>query len=334
MLVAAAADRNHIKYNQPRRGDMLVDAVEVKKDILWRVYLSFIGIVVLSLLVMGRAVYIQQFQGHYWRSKSDSMHTRMMPLPSERGTIYSEDGNMLSMSVPYFDIYIDFAADGLREKNGKRFTEYADSLSRALSAYFGDKKASEYKRELQAGYRKKDRYYELKKNLTFEQYKALRSFPLVNQGRNKSGFIAEVRSKRLNPFGLLANRTIGLSRAYKDDEGKMVSQNVGLEKTYDSLLKGESGQRLVRFISGGAFVPVEGSETDPENGRDIITTIDVNAQDITENALLKSMVENEAEHGTCILMEVATGKIKALANLGRRPDGSYWEDYNYALRST
>jgi cell division protein FtsI (penicillin-binding protein 3) len=308
--------------------------VEVKKDILWRVYLGFIGMVVLSVLVMGRAVYIQQFQGHYWRSKSDSMHTRLMPLQADRGTIYSEDGNMLSMSVPYFDIYIDFGADGLREKDGKRFKECLDSLSRSLAVFFGDKKAADYKKDLQAGYRKKDRYYELRKNLTFAEYKTLRGFPLVNQGRNKSGFIAEVKSKRLNPFGLLANRTIGLSRAYLNNEGKTVSQNVGLEKTYDSLLKGVSGQRLVRFISGGAFVPVEGSETDPENGRDIITTLDVNTQDIAENALLKAMLENEAEHGTCIVMEVATGKIKALANLGRRPDGSYWEDYNYALRST
>lgn len=308
--------------------------MEVKKDILWRVYLGFIGIVVLSVLVLGRAVYIQQFQGHYWRSKSDSMHTRLMPLQADRGTIYSEDGNMLSMSVPYFDIYIDFGADGLREKNGKRFITCVDSLSRSLAAFFGDKKAAAYKRELEEGYRKKDRYYELRKNLTFAQYKTLRGFPLVNQGRNKSGFIAEVKSKRLNPFGLLANRTIGLSRAYLNGDGKTVNQNVGLEKTYDSLLKGESGQQLVRFISGGAFVPVEGSETDPENGRDIITTLDVNTQDIVENALLKAMADNEADHGTCILMEVATGKIKAMANLGRRPDGSYWEDYNYALRST
>lgn len=301
---------------------------------MWRVYLGFIGIVVLSLLVLGRAVYIQQVQGAYWKSKSDSLHTRMMPLEAERGTIYSEDGNMLSTSVPYFDIYIDFAADGLREKNGQRFTNYVDSLSRALAGYFGDKKVSEYKKELQQGYRKKDRYFQLKKNLSFEQYKTLRSFPLVNQGRNKSGFIAEVKSKRLNPFGLLANRTIGLSREFLDSNRRKVSQNVGLEKTYDSLLKGESGQRLVRFISGGAYIPVEGSEIEPENGKDIITTIDVNTQDIAENALLKMMIENEADHGTCIVMEVATGKIKAMANLGKRSDGQYWEDYNYALRST
>ena len=308
--------------------------MEVKKDILWRVYLSFIGIVVLSLLVLGRAAYIQQFQGHYWKKKSDSLHIHLMPLTAERGTIYSEDGSMLSMSVPYFDIYIDFGADGLREKNGKRFHDYVDSVSQALAGFFKDKKASVYKKELQEGYRTKDRYYELRKNLSFEEYKTLRSFPLVNQGRNKSGFIAEVKSKRLNPFGLLANRTIGLSREYKDKSGRMVNQNVGLERTYDALLKGDSGHQLVRYISGGAYVPVEGSETDPENGRDIITTIDVNTQDIVENALLKSMLENDADHGTCIVMEVATGKIKAMANLGRRPDGGYWEDYNYALRAT
>ncbi|MEO5684998.1 MAG: penicillin-binding protein [Chitinophagaceae bacterium] len=308
--------------------------MEVKNDILWRVYLGFIGIVLLSVCILGRAVYIQQFQGSYWRSKSDSLHTRLMPMQAERGTIYSEDGDMLSTSVPYFDIYIDFGADGLREKKGQRFKEYVDSLSVALAGFFADKKASVYKKELLAGYKKKDRYYELRKNLTFEEYKTLRSFPLVNQGRNKSGFIAEVKNRRLNPFGLLANRTIGLSRDYINGDGKIVSQNVGLERTYDTLLKGDKGQRLVRFISGGAFIPVEGAEIEPRNGKDIITTIEVNTQDIAENALMKMMIENEADHGTCIVMETSTGKIKAMANLGKRPDGNYWEDYNYALRAT
>ena len=100
------------------------------------------------------------------------------------------------------------------------------------------------------------------------------------------------------------------------------------------MLKGQNGRRLVRYMAAGAYVPVEGYEIDPENGKDIITTINVNTQDIAENALLKGLIENEADHGTCIVMEVATGKIIAMANLGRRPDGSYWEDYNYALRST
>lgn len=301
---------------------------------MWRVYLGYIGMVLLCAIVLGRAFYISQFEGAYWRSKSDSLHTRMMPLQAERGTIYSEDENMLSTSIPFFDIYIDFAADGLREKDGKLFKQYLDSLSTALAGYFKDKGKDAYKKELQKGYREKDRYFPLKKNLTFDQYKALREFPLVNKGRNKSGFIPEVKSKRLNPFGLLANRTIGLSREYVGANGKKVNQNVGLERTYDSLLRGEGGQRLVRFISGGAFIPIEGSEIEPQNGNDIITTLDVNIQDIAENALLKMMIENEAEQGTCLVMEVATGKLKAMANLGIRDDGAYWEDYNYALRTT
>jgi cell division protein FtsI (penicillin-binding protein 3) len=157
---------------------------------------------------------------------------------------------------------------------------------------------------------------------------------LIREGRNKSGFIAEVKSKRLNPFGLLANRTIGLSREFIDSDGKIKNTNVGLEKTYDKLLKGESGSRVVRYLAGGVYVPVEGFEIEPENGNDIITTIDVNIQDIAENALLKMMQENDCAFGTCIVMEVKTGKIKAIANLGRRANGTYWEDLNYAIRAS
>jgi len=300
--------------------------MEVKRDILWRVYLCFIGIALLSLVVLGKAFYIQRVQGAYWRGLSDSLHQKFIELDAERGTIYSEDSSMLSTSIPYFNIYIDFGADGLREKNGKRFTENIDSLSGCLATLFGDQSATAYKRDLLNGYRTTDRYYPLQSNVSFERYKKLRSFPLVRQGRNKSGFIAEVNNKRLNPFGLLANRTIGLARAN--------AQNVGLERTYDTLLKGESGKRLVRYIAGGTYIPVEGYEIESENGKDIVTTLDVNIQDIAENALLKGLTDNEAEHGTCIVMEVATGKIKAIANLGRQTDGTYWEDLNYAIRAS
>ncbi|MDO6435490.1 penicillin-binding protein [Flavitalea sp. BT771] len=300
--------------------------MEVKRDILWRVYLCFIGITALCLVVLGKAFYIQRVQGAYWRSLSDSLHQKFIELDAERGTVYSEDSSMLSTSIPSFNIYIDFGADGLREKNGKRFTENLDSLSLCLAGLFGDQSSQAYKKDLQRGYRTKDRYYLLHSNLSFDQYKKLRSFPLVRQGRNKSGFIAEVNNKRLNPFGLLANRTIGLARAN--------AQNVGLERTYDTLLKGQVGKRLVRYIAGGTYIPVEGYEIESENGKDIVTTLDVNIQDIAENALLKGMLDNEAEHGTCIVMEVGTGKVKAIANLGRQSDGTYWEDLNYAIRAT
>lgn len=300
--------------------------MEIKKDILWRVYLSFLGVVALSLVVLGRTFYIQQVQGKYWRSMSDSLHQKFIPLDAERGTIYSEDGQMLSTSVPYFDIYMDFGAEGLRDKNGKRFRENLDSFSIALAKFFKDKPASRYKTELKKGYQIKNRYYLLKKGLSFEEYKTFRDFPLVRLGRNKSGVIAEVKSKRLNPFGLLAKRTIGLSR---DN-----AQNVGLERTYDSLLKGTYGKRLVRFIAGGAAIPVEGYEIEPENGKDIITTLDIRMQDIVESSLLKMLKQHDAEYGTCIVMETKTGKIKAIANLGRDKNGNYGESLNYALQTT
>ena len=300
--------------------------MEVKRDILWRVYLCFLGIVLLSVFVLGKAIYIQRAEGAYWRGMSDSLRQKVVETEAERGTIYSEDGSMLSTSIPYFDIYIDFAADGLREKNGKRFKENIDSLSLYLSRFFKDKSSKDYKLELQRGYRNKERYYPLKKNLSFQQYKTLRTFPLVRLGKNKSGFIADVKRKRLNPFGLLANRTIGLARQN--------AQNVGLERTYDSVLTGETGKRLIRFVGAGAYIPVEGYEIEPKNGKDIITTLDVNVQDIAENALLKMMIDNDAIHGTCIVMEVKTGKIKGIANLGRQKDGSYLEDLNYAIRGS
>lgn len=308
--------------------------MEVKRDILWRVYLCFLCIVLFSLIILGRAIYIQHVQGEYWIAQAKEQQQRVVPIEAERGTIYSEDGSMLSTSIPFFDIYIDFGADGLREKNGKRFKDHLDSLAIRLSGFFKDQSRADYKRLLQAGYRKKDRYFLLKRNLSFQQYKILRTFPLIRQGRNKSGFIAEVKSKRLNPFGLLANRTIGLSREFIDSEGKVKNTNVGLEKTYDNMLKGESGSRLVRYLAGGVYVPVEGYEIEPENGNDIVCTIDVNIQDIAENALLRMMNENESAYGTCIVMEVKTGKIKAIANLGRRTNGTYWEDLNYAIRAS
>ncbi len=307
--------------------------MEVRRDILWRVYCCFIGMALLCVFILGKAFYLQGVQGNYWRQMSDSMHQKIVELDADRGTIYSEDGQMLSTSLPQFDIYMDMQADGLREKNGRIFQENIDSFSRAMAGYFGDKSAAQYKTELQVAFRQKKRYFPLRKKMSFEEYKAFRQFPLVKLGRNKSGVIVEENSKRLAPFGLLANRTIGLSREHVASDGKVKKMNVGLEMSYDSLLTGQKGQRLVRFIAGGA-VPVEGFQVEPENGRDVYTTIDVNMQDVVQTSLLKVMVQSEALYGTCILMETKSGKIKAIANLGRRPDGTYWEDDNYALRVT
>ncbi|MFT3904464.1 MAG: penicillin-binding protein [Niabella sp.] len=307
--------------------------MEVKKDILWRVYLCFIGVVFISVVILGKAVVIQRLQGDHWRSMGDSMQLKIAEINAERGTIFSEDGQMLSTSLPQFDIYMDTKADGLRAKDGMVYKRYIDSFAVAMSGYFGDKSAAEYRKALDEAYNKGVRYFPLLKKISFEDYKAFREFPLVRLGRNKSGIIVEQSSKRIAPFGLLANRTIGLSREYVNSDGKVKKMNVGLEMSYDSLLTGQNGKRLVRYISGGA-VPVEGAQVEPENGRDIYTTIDVNMQDIVENALLKILAANDAVYGTCILMETRTGKIKAMANLGKVGDSAYWENDNYALRVT
>ena len=297
--------------------------MEIKNDILWRVYLCFLGIVMLSVMVLAKAFYIQQVQGSYWKGMGDSLQLKYLPIDAERGSIYSEDGNMLSTSIPVFDVYVDFAADGLREKQGKRFKENIDSLSYNLARLFNDKPAADYKKQLQLAYKNKDRYFPLKKKISFEEYRLLRNFPLVRQGRNKSGFIVDTRDKRINPYVLLANRTIGLSRLN-------AKKNVGLELTYDSMLRGTTGQRLMRY-SAGSYMPVIGAELDPVNGKDIITTLDTYMQDVAENALMKMVVRNNSMHGTAIIMETATGKIKAIANLGKQPDGTYIEDLNYGI---
>ena len=279
--------------------------------------------IVLGIIVLGKAFYIQNVEGKFWSRMGDSLHLKYMPLEAERGTIYSEDGNMLSTSIPIFDVYVDFGADGLREKKGKRFKDNVDSLSFYLAGLFKDKTSAEYKRQLQLAYKNEDRYFTLKKKISFVDYAALREFPLVRQGRNKSGFIIDPRDKRINPYVLLANRTIGLSR-------DNASKNVGIEQSYDTVLRGTSGQRLMRYIAG-AYMPVEGAELEPENGKDIITTLDTYMQDVTENALMKMLVGNNSIHGTAIVMETATGKIKAIANLGKQTDGSYAEDLNYGI---
>jgi cell division protein FtsI (penicillin-binding protein 3) len=252
-------------------------------------------------------------------------------MDAERGTIFSEDGRMLSSSIPFFDIYLDFGSEGVQQKEGSFFRNHIDSLAIQLAEIFADASVAGYRRELMGVFNRGDRYYLFKRNINFNQYRSLRKIDFIAKNKNRNGFIFVEKEKRMAPFGLLANRTIGLSREYLNEDGKLVSINVGLERTYDSLLRGVTGKRLVRRISGGAYVPVEGQEIEPENGKDILTTLDINIQDIAEQALLKALQENEATTGTCIVMEVKTGKVKAIANLGRQADGAYKEDFNYAI---
>ncbi len=301
--------------------------MDVKRDILWRVYLSYLLVVAVCLAILGKAFYIQQVQGSYWRGLSDSLHQRIAEIPAARGTIYSEDGQMLSTNVPQFDIYIDFRVEPLHEKNGKLFRENIDSLSLALADLFKDQTAAQYKDQLTKAFETREPNYELKKKIDYRQYLALAKFPLFKVGRYKSGMIAQERNVRLNPYQNMGYRTIGLARE---------QNSVGLELSYDTVLKGRNGRQLVRAIAGGVTVPVQEGEFEiaPETGKDIVSNIDVFIQEVTTNALNKMMVKNQAQWGVAMVMEVKTGKIKAIANLGKIAEGVYKEDLNYAITPT
>ena len=301
--------------------------MDVKRDILWRVYLSYILVIIVSFAILGKAFYIQQVQGKYWRSLSDSLHQRIAEIPAARGTIYSEDGQMLSTNIPQFDITIDFRVEPLHEKNGKIFRENIDSLSIALAGLFKDQSADKYKSDLTAAYESREGNYEFKKKIDYRQYLSLSKVPLFKLGRYKSGMIAQEKNVRLNPYENIGYRTIGLAR----DENK-----VGLELSYDTVLNGRNGRQLVRAIAGGVTVPVEEGEFEiaPETGKDIVSTLDVFIQEVTENALMRMMIKNQATYGIAMVMEVKTGKIKAIANLGKMGEGVYREDLNYAMTPT
>lgn len=295
--------------------------MDVKRDIRFRVYLSFTGIVLLAAAIIVKALMIQVKEGKELRAQAEEAHTRKETLLPERGNIYSEDGTLLSSTIPQFDLRVDFKAI-----NKDTFRRYVDTLSQCMARLFKEASAEEYRRQLKTAFNHKERYWLLRKNAAYYQYQAVRNFPVFNKGKNRGGFIAEPRSRRVNPYGILAYRTIGLWRENAD--------NIGLEQKYNAVLCGKEGTRIIRKVTGGTWMPIEGSEVDPENGKDIVTTLDINIQDAAEHALLEVLTKYNCQYGTAIVMEVKTGKIRALANLGRQSDGSYWEDFNYALIPT
>ncbi|MRG43727.1 peptidoglycan glycosyltransferase [Chitinophaga sp. SYP-B3965] len=298
--------------------------MNVKQIILRRIKIVSGFLIVIALLIIGKVLYIQHAQGRYWRNVGDSLNLKYMIFEAQRGTIYSEDGKVLSTTYKLFDIRMDFGADGMRTNNGRAFKSGIDSLSIQLADLFQDKSAAGYKQFLMDGYKNKDRYALLQRKITIEEYEKLRTFALIREGRLVSGLVVEVSNYRLNPFGLLAKRTIGLDREN--------AQKVGLERTYDSVLTGENGTGLMMIDRDGNKIPYKADDyVKVKNGHNLITTLDIFIQKVTEDALLKRMQEANAYAGCAIIMETATGKIKAIANLSKQTDSTYMEDFNYAI---
>lgn len=291
-----------------------------RKDIRFRAYVTFTALLLLGVAIVCRIIYIQLVKGDELREMSLKSHTKTEILDAQRGNIISSDGQLLSSTKPLFDIRIDF-----KSINKDTFYTHLDELSVQISNLFADKSAAVYRKELEKAFLEEKRYYLLKKDVQYFEYQSLRTFPIFNKGARRGGFIAENKPKRENPFGIYGYRTIGLWRKN--------ASNVGLEKSYDHYLAGKDGSRVLRKTTGNVWIPVRGSELDPENGKDVISTIDIRIQEIAEKALLESLQLHKCQWGTVIVMEVETGKIKALANLGRQKDGTYWEDKNYALEA-
>jgi len=293
--------------------------MNVKKDIRFRVYIAFTCICVFGLAIILKAAMLQVKEGKELRQEAYDMHMKTDTMFAERGNIYTEDGHLLCSSIPQFDIHLD---PTVVKKD--TFHKYLDTLSRSIYSILKIKSPGQIKAELQQAYQDSDHYYALSKNVTYDKYLALRSLPIFCLGKRKGGFIADPETKRINPYGILAYRTIGLWRKN--------AKNVGLEGSFDSLLSGTNGSRIVQKMSGGVYMPVEGSEYEPQNGEDLVTTLDLNIQNVAEHSMQSVLEQYDCLYGTVVVMEVQTGKIAALVNLGfDSATHSYLENQNYAL---
>ncbi len=296
----------------------------IKKDILLRVYLVYLGVFLFGLFILGRAVYIQSFEKSVLNEMAKKQEMRVFGIDAIRGNICSDDGTLLAVSYPIFDIRMDVVTDSITDEVFKR---NVDSLSVSLSLLFQDKTVSEYKDMLWEGRRNKDRFLLIQRDVTYPELKKMRKFPIFKRGKYKGGLIVIPQYERALPFKSLAKRTLGYE---SEDPSNRVY--VGLEGSFTKNLQGTSGQRLMRRVGGSAWMPVDpDNQVEPQNGDDIITTIDINLQDYAEQSLRKELIADSADHGCVILMEVATGYVKAIVNLGRTPGGTYDEIFNYAI---
>ena len=291
------------------------------KQMMNRSYVVYFAIALVGVSIIAKVLYIQFVEGSYWREKAENLTTVYRNIDAVRGNIYSDDESMLATSVPIYEVRMDLNADGLTDK---AFNENIDSLSIKLSNLFADQSPVDWKRQLVAARQKGERYHLIRRRVKFHQMKVLRDFPIFNRGKFKGGLIILQQNRRERPFRMLAARTIGYDR-----EGVAP---VGLEGAYRGELAGVSGKRLMQKISGGLWMPInDENEIEPMDGYDIHTTINLNIQDVAENALLDQLKIHDAHHGCVILMEVETGEIKAIANLSKDGDGDYYEYYNYAI---
>ncbi|WP_284651504.1 penicillin-binding protein [Flavobacterium terrisoli] len=294
------------------------------KHISYRIYLVAFSLFLMALAITFKLSKIQWVEGDYYRKLAKERTVKNFPLPANKGNIYSADGSLLATSIPNYNIRFDAVAP-----KGEDFEKNVRPLADSLALMLG-KPSSFYHSQLRMARANKNRYLLVARDLSYTQYIKIKSFPLFNLGANKGGMITEQETVREHPIGKIAERTIGYERI--TPEGK--PDGKGIEWSFRKYLNGKDGKVLKQKIAKGQWKPIrDQNDVEPQDGYDVISTIDVYIQDIAHHALLKQLQDYKAEHGCVVVMETKTGKIRAISNLGKlkETDSTYFETTNYAV---
>ena len=293
--------------------------MQKQPNILPRMYILGVSLMLFAAAILYKLIHISLYEAEGLRDKSEKITLSYKELHAERGNIYSSDRMLLATSMPVYDLYFDALAP-----DQEAFNKDLEALSAELTRVFPEKTKMEWLNYLKQGRKDGNRYIKIGKNVSYSQLQKIRKFPIIEKGRYKGGLIAEQRNFRKKPLGGIAERTIGYDL---QDRGQ-----AGLEGAYSSYLRGKDGKRLMQQIAKGNWKPLPGGlEIEPYDGYDLMTTIDSRMQDIVHRELLNTLLRYKADHGTVVLMEVQTGNIRAIANIGRNKNGSYSERLNYAV---
>jgi cell division protein FtsI (penicillin-binding protein 3) len=292
---------------------------DIRKEIRNRYTIMVVLFFVPVLLILYNVAKIQFVEGKAWNKEAFKDRLENREVPANRGNILSCEGQLMASTVPTYSLLMDFKTvqeDTLRK--------YLIPLSFKLSQKLGDKSPFQYQQHLLKGlYKQSTAWLLSRKKITYLELKEIYQFPLFEKGQYKSGLYVRKYLNRKKPFGSLASRTIGDIYGDFSKGGKN-----GLELRYDSLLRGTPGKCVHRKIAG-KYMDV--NEVNPVDGIDLVTTIDVNMQDVAETALRTELARIHASSGTVVLMEVATGEVKAICNLGLTTSGEYAETKNFAV---
>jgi cell division protein FtsI (penicillin-binding protein 3) len=295
--------------------------VNIKQSILLRVRIAFLAVIAFVLVVVWRIGDIQFVEGGMWREMAEEIGLDYKTIKATRGSIYANGNDLLATSLPFYKVSFDPSL-----ADDKTFKSGIDSLSRFLSNFFQDQSSAVYKKRISEARQSRKRFMVINNDLiNYQQKQLMEGWPIFRQGRMIGGVIFDKVDKRHIPFKSLAQRTIGY---VKDD-----NVGVGIEMSYNDWLSGQDGKGLYQKVAGGNWKPLNAaSDVKPHDGYDVYTTIDINIQDVAQNALLKALMTYQANYGCVVLMDVKTGEIRAMSNLTRTLSGTYIEDYNYAVQ--